>query len=122
MHHLIFSVSSLLHCELHTPEGLSIGILNDIICNKDSGKITYLIVETSSPDHLFAIHHSYFYLGQEEDEIIFDQRIGREDHAIYLDLPSSYASKIVLKYKDFLRLILPNLAIAGHRSDNETRF
>ncbi|SEQ76266.1 PRC-barrel domain-containing protein [Neolewinella agarilytica] len=122
MHNLIFSVSSLLHCELYTPEGLNIGTLHDVVCNKDSGKITYLIVETCSPDHLFAIHHSFFYLGQEEDEIIFDQRIGRENHAIYLDLPGHYASKTVLKYRDFLQLILPNLAVAGHRSDNETLF
>jgi len=122
MHHLIFSVSRLLHCELHTPEGLNIGTLQDIICNKDSGKITYLIIETTSPDHLFAIHHSYFYLGEEEDELIFDQKIGREDHSIYLDLPRNYVSKIVLKYRDFLQLILPNLAVAGHRSDNETLF
>lgn len=122
MHHLIFSVSSLLNCDLHTPEGVSVGTLHDVICNKDSGKITYLIVETTTPSYLFALHHSYFYLGEEEDEIIFDQKLGRDDHIIYLDLPRQYASTTVLKYRDFIQLVLPNLAVAGHRSDNETLF
>jgi len=122
MHHLIFSISSLLNRELQTPEGLNVGVLHDIICNKDSGKITYLILKTHSPERLFALHHSFFYLGEEEDEIIFDQKIGREDHVFYLDLPKNYAKTIVLKYNDFLHMVLPDLTAAGHRSDNEILF
>jgi sporulation protein YlmC with PRC-barrel domain len=123
MHHLIFSISALLGTEVVTANSMDIGKLEDVICNKDTGKITYLIISAGKhhgdDDRMYAIHHSYFYLNGDDEQLIFDQKIGKENHAFFLDLPDHYDDATVLDYSSFARNVLPMLSIAGHRSDND---
>lgn len=123
MHHLIFSASALLGTDIVSPEGAKLGALEDIICNKDTGKITYLIVSAGRNlgfrNKLYALHHSFFYLNGDDEVLIFDTKIGKDDHNFYLDLPDHYDDATVHDFSDFSKEILLNLSVAGHRSDNE---
>ena len=123
MHHVIFSVSALLGTDIVTPNGIPIGVLEDMICNKDSGKTTYLILSAGAyigqEDQLYAIHHSFFYLNGDDEVLIFDAKIGKREQGFYLDLPDHYDDATVRNYQDFTKQIIPHLSIAGHRTDTE---
>jgi len=123
MHHLIFSASALLGTDLITRDKVSIGTLEDIVCNKENGQITYLVVSAGGylghQDQLYAIHHSFFFLNGDDEALIFDVDRGDKSSDRVPNLPEHYEGTIVLSFGDFSRNILPHLTLAEHRSDNE---
>lgn len=120
MHHLIFSTSALLGTDVVTTGNMSVGTLEDVICNKDSGKLTYLIVNAGAylggENQLYAIHHSFFYLNGDDEALILDPQRGQSDPAA-LNLPDHYDDATVLGYADFVTNVLNQLQLTGHRSD-----
>jgi sporulation protein YlmC with PRC-barrel domain len=119
MQHVLFSLSALLGTRIITPQGLPVGDIQDVVCNKDSGKMTYLILKAGKKDQFYAIHHSFFYMQGKDTRLIFDQKAGKEHNPLYLELPSLYQSQSVLSYWSFCRDILVQFEFTGHRSDND---
>ncbi len=120
----ILSVSSLLGTDVYSGKGHCIGVLKDLVWNKDSGKISYLIVvvqetESTSDSVHFAIHHSYFYLDGPERRLTFHPKIGKDDYSFLPDLPVPYEDLDVRDNVAFHRYVLTQSAIAMHRSDTE---
>lgn len=123
MHHLIFSASALLGTDLITTDRVSIGTLEDIVCNKENGQITFLIVSAGGylgrNDQLYAIHHSFFFLNGDDEALIFDLNRGDRSIVHVPDLPEHYEGSHILPFSAFQENILPHLSLAEHRSDNE---
>lgn len=123
MHHLIFSISALLGTEIVLKDGVTVGTLKDVICNKDSGRITYLMISadpnTGQSRELYALHHSYFYLNGDDEVLIFDPNTGTDDASFYIDLPDHYDDATVHDFTHFSSVVLPRLTSASHRSDND---
>ncbi|MBB4079052.1 sporulation protein YlmC with PRC-barrel domain [Lewinella aquimaris] len=125
MENPIFSLSAIIGSEIKSTAGTDIAILEDIICNKDNGKITYLILsphgkEASSEETLlFAVHHSFFYFDTAVESLTFNAKIGKADHSFFLDLPGQYGDTEVEDVSSFSRYLSTYSAVAGHRSDND---
>ena len=110
--------------DVYSSKGNSVGILEDVIWNKDSGKVTYLIVspqysEQAETPVYFAIHHSFFYFDGPDELLTFNSKIGKDDHSFFLDLPSHYEDTDMQDLTAFNRYLITYSAVATHRSDNE---
>ncbi len=123
MHHLIFSISALLGTDIVLKDGITVGTLEDVICNKDSGRITYLMISAGPyvgrDGELYALHHSYFYLNGDDEVLIFDPNTGTDDASFYIDLPDHYDEATVHDFTRFSSVVLTHLTSASHRSDND---
>ena len=123
MHHLIFSISALLGTDIVMKDGVTVGTLEDVICNKDSGRITFLMISAGPyvgrESELYALHHSYFYLNGDDEVLIFDPKGGTNDASFFIDLPDHYDDATVHDFARFSSIILPYLTTASHRSDND---
>lgn len=124
MTNLVVSLSTILGSEVFAGKGQPVAVVCDVICNKDTGKITYFIVcpqsvtEGSLPPDYYAIHHSFFYLeGEEQQLLTFNAKLGNDEHSFFLDLPPQYDESEVQDLADFNRYINLHSAAAGHRSD-----
>lgn len=126
----IFSLSAILGSEVITGRNSPVAVINDVICNKDTGKITYIILlplegdskeeqEDAIEMDCFAVHHSFFYFGEESDKLHYNAKLGNDDHSFFLDLPDHYDEGEVQDMADFNRYIGSHSSAAGHRSDNE---
>ncbi len=123
MNNPIFSLSAIMGADVLSNKGDSIGILEDVIWNKDSGKVTYLIVSPQEPNEAhcpvyFAIHHSFFYFDGPDELLTFNPKIGKDDHSFFLDLPTHYEDTDMQDLTGFNRYLLTYSAVATHRSDN----
>ncbi|NJB87462.1 sporulation protein YlmC with PRC-barrel domain [Lewinella marina] len=123
---VIFSLSALLGTEVYSTKGKVIAVLCDVVCNKDTGKITYLILcpgsaeeQTGEPADYFAIHHSFFYLGGPEESLTYSPKLGNDEHSFFLDLPEQYGDTDVKDITDFNSYLYTHTTVAGHRSDND---
>lgn len=124
MHHRLFSATSVIGADLSTTDGINVGIVEDLLCDQKNGSQTYLIIAANSqPDgkqHLYAIHYSYFYWGGDDENILFFRAsLGNERFVLTPELPTYYDNMLVLSFKEFKTNIMPYLAVASHRSDNE---
>jgi sporulation protein YlmC with PRC-barrel domain len=119
----LFSTSSLIGADVRTESGANIGVLEDIICNHSNSRYVYFIISASRPHNdeanLYVIHHSYFTLDQNGEQMTFTPSNGSKQHVHVPALPTTYDSVLVLPYQEFKVNILPYLMTAGHRSDNE---
>ncbi|CAH1001361.1 hypothetical protein LEM8419_02262 [Neolewinella maritima] len=124
----IFSLATIIGAVVHSVEGSQLAVVTDAIWNKDSGKLTYLIVSpdkvvnpdtTRDPPSAFAIHPSYFYFQGTQQQLVFNPKIGKDTHAFLLDLPQPYDELDVHDAVEFKRYISQHTATATHRSDNE---
>lgn len=119
----LFSTSSLIGTDVCTDADISIGVLEDIICNHSNSRYTYFIISAAKPHsdeaNLYVIHYSYFNLDQNGEHMVFAPAQGSKRHVHVPALPSTYDSVLVLPYQEFKINILPYLVTAGHRSDNE---
>ncbi|PPK87557.1 hypothetical protein CLV84_0500 [Neolewinella xylanilytica] len=124
---LIVSLSATLGSEVFIGKGNPIAVVYDVICNKDTGKITYFILcplaaeEKGEPaiEDYYAVHHSYFYFDDEDEVLNFSGKLGNDEHSFFLDLPQQYDDSEVKDLAEFNRLVIINSAAAGHRSDND---
>lgn len=110
--------------DVYSGKGYVIGLLEDLVWNKDSGKVSYLIVtpqqaESGTESVYFAIHHSYFYLEGPKGHLTFNPKIGKDDYSFFLDLPVLYEDMDVQDSTAFNRYVVNHSAVASHRSDNE---
>ncbi|THH39312.1 PRC-barrel domain-containing protein [Neolewinella litorea] len=126
MNNVIFSLSTLLGTEVYSTKGMAIALLCDVVCNKDTGKITYFILCTgmqqepeSDPPEYFAVHHSFFYLSGEDEILTYSPKLGNDEHCFFLDLPEEYEDTEVQDIADFNSYLYTTASIAGHRSDND---
>ncbi|WP_157976227.1 hypothetical protein [Lewinella sp. IMCC34191] len=125
MNTLIVSLSATLGSEVFAGRGNPVAILFDVICNKDTGKITYFIVcphgqeKEAVPNEYYGIHHSYFYFDDDDEILTFNAKLGNDEHSFYMDLPSHYDEMDVKDLTSFNRFLNTNDTTAGHRSDNE---
>ena len=125
MHNLIFSLSAVLGKKVRSTKGATVATLVDLVCNKDTGRLTYFILvaeEESGPGQeavTFAIHHSYFYFPEGEQHIVFSHKLGNEDQSFFLELPDLYESVEVGALTDFTSYLHRSGGVAGHRSDND---
>lgn len=126
MNQVIFSLAALLGSEVYSTKGNPIAILCDVVCNKDTGKITYFILCTPGPAEeqeentdYFAVHHSFFYLSGPEDTLTYSPKLGNDEHCFFLDLPDEYEDTDVQDIADFNTYLYTSTSTAGHRSDND---
>ncbi|MCP9234536.1 PRC-barrel domain-containing protein [Lewinella sp. JB7] len=120
----IFSLSSVIGSEVRSAVGVDVAVLEDIVCNKDNGKITYFILSPLGKEEdddmpLFAVHHSFFYFDSVADTLVFSAKIGKDDHSFFLDLPPHYNDSEVEDVASFNRYLASHSSVAGHRSDND---
>ena len=124
----IFSLAAVIGVQVYGTKGSPLAIVTDLIWNQDSGKVTYLIVSpdaihspelTREPPSSFAIHPSYFYFDGDDDQLIFNPKIGKDDHSFFLDLPEQYDELDMQDLNEFKLYLARNTAVATHRSDNE---
>ena len=123
---LIVSLAAALGSEVYAGRGNPVAVLCDIVCNKDTGKITYFILcprtadtEEDGPEEYFAIHHSYFYFEEESESLTYSAKLGNNEHSFFLDLPDQYDEVDVRDLNDFNRFLSGHSGVAGHRSDND---
>lgn len=125
MQNLIFSLSSVLGKEVRSTKGTRVATLVDLICNKDTGRLTYLVLsaeggsESDQKPATFAVHHSYFYFPDGEEHLVFSHKLGNEDQSFFLELPDCYGETEVGALMDFTDHLQRNTGVAGHRSDND---
>ncbi|MGB3800716.1 MAG: hypothetical protein WA952_12950, partial [Lewinella sp.] len=111
--------------EIYAGRGNPIAVLYDVICNKDTGKITYFILcphggeSQAATNDYYGIHHSYFYFDGDEETLTFNAKLGNDEQSFYMDLPPQYDELEVKDLADFNRFLNINAATAGHRSDND---
>lgn len=127
MAQLFFSLSALLKSELVLEDGTSIGSLLDVIADKETGALTFFLVEATEYQQtegrqLYAIHHSFFKLLSNDSELVFSPSFGEEGKKLAkASVPEYYQSSRIGDYKQFQSEILKDLTGAGHRSDNQVR-
>ncbi|WP_116127642.1 PRC-barrel domain-containing protein [Lewinella sp. IMCC34183] len=128
MNNLIFSLSSVLGVPVYSTKGVAIAVVYDLVCNKDTGRITYFILcsDAPRPDNApadleyFAIHHSYLYFaGGERRQLTFSPKLGNEEQSYFIELPEQYEDIEVQTLTDFSAYLYLNTHTAGHRSDND---
>lgn len=124
MTHLIVSLSATLGAEVYVGKSV-VAVVYDIVCNKDTGKITYFILcpqsgedEDPAPEY-FAVHHSYFYFDGEDQVLTFSPKLGNDDYGYFVDLPPQYDLAEVKELIEFNRYVSAQSTAAGHRSDND---
>ena len=100
-----------------------VAIVYDIVCNKDTGKITYFVLCPQHGDQgepaaeYFAVHHSYLYFDGEDQLLTYNAKLGNDDYGYFVDLPSQYDLAEVNDLTDFNRYLSALSSAAGHRSD-----
>ncbi len=123
MHHLLFSISAVLGADIVSEDYVSLGTLEDVICNKNSGEITFLIISAGGylglEDRLYAIHHSHFYLNGDDEVLILDAKTRGEDIDRLPPLPEHYEQVQVLPAARFFHLLDRMANQPGHRSDTD---
>lgn len=120
----IFSINALLGTELLSENGFSIGVIVDVIADKAGGQFEFFLISSGEilgqNDRLYAIHHSFFKLGNTKEELIFSPQAAQEGkEEAKAALPDHYRTSRVGDYQNFLNEILQDLTFGGHRSDNE---
>ncbi len=122
---LIVSLSATLGSEVITGKDGVIAVIYDVVCNKDTGKLTYFILcpqsledREDAPAEYFAIHHSYFYFEGDNQTVTYNPKLGNDEHNFFLDLPQQYDEMEVQDLADFNRYVSAHSTAAGHRSDN----
>ena len=124
----ILSAATVLNARVCTAEGLQLAVVDDLVWNKANGRITYLILSTSSipasgggatEPRQFAIHPSYFYLPEVGSHLVFNGKIGKDPYGFLLDLPPAYATVTIQDLTSFQRFVDCCVVSAGHRSDYE---
>lgn len=122
MTHLIVSLSATLGAEVFAGKSV-VAVVYDIVCNKDTGKITYFVLcpqtgekDQSAPEY-FAVHHSYLYFDGDEQLLTFSPKLGNDDYGYFIDLPPQYDLADVKDITEFNRYLSARSSKAGHRSD-----
>lgn len=124
MTHLIVSLSATLGSEVYVGKSV-IAVVYDIVCNKDTGKITYFVLcpqtgeEGEAVPEYFAIHHSYFYFDGADQVLTYSPKLGNDDYGYFVDLPPQYDLAEVKDLTEFNRYVSAQSNVAGHRSDND---
>ena len=125
----IFSLATVIGAQVYSTKGIILATVTDVIWNKDTARVTYLIISPFQPSAAelsvaastaFAIHPSYFYFDGEDDRLVFSSKIGKDTHSsFFLDLPERYDEADIEDLNDFKLYLVRNTAVATHRSDNE---
>ena len=123
---LIVSLAAALGSEVLAGRGNPVAVLCDVVCNKDTGKITYFVLcprtteaEEDGPEEYFAVHHSYFYFDEDSDSLTYSPKLGNNEHSFFLDLPVQYDEVEVKDLNEFNRFLSSQSSAAGHRTDND---
>ncbi len=126
MNNLILSLTSVLGSRVYSTRGVPVATLSDVLCNKDTGRITHFILSTDEgpgepalESGFYAVHHSYFYFASGENVLTFSSKLGNEDQGYFLELPERYDHEEVGTLADFNTYLYHNANVAGHRSDND---
>lgn len=126
MNNLIFSLAATLAAPVYSTRGQEIGRLADVICNKDTGRVTYFLVSVDPPDAninsrapRYAVHHSYFYFAQGERQLTYSPKLGNEEQYFFVELPADYDGDDVQTITEFNAYLLVHANVGGHRTDND---
>ena len=125
----IVSVAALIGLPVHGSQGDAIAKVKDLVWNMQSTRITYLLVvpyrdkapqrPKNGPLTVYAIHPSYFYIADTGTHLVFSRKIGNDDPAFFLELPSQYMGGEVRDLRSFIRFVDRRPTVASHRSDYE---
>lgn len=122
MHSPLFSIARYLNTTIVAANESVVGQLVDLIGDKKTGQLSYILLKEKKTAVLYAVHYAYFRIDEDNDRLIFDEAQGDGDHDLFPDLPECYDDEDIHNSVELIRNVIPSLALADHRSDNESPF
>lgn len=118
-----FSISTLLGTDVINEDGISLGVLEDVIFSPPAERISWFLIASGGflgeEDELFAISPRYFSFPADGCGLIFREEQTGHRSDFYPELPEDYADIQVRNVFHFRKLIGSQVERPGHRSDND---